>query len=78
VNLVIFSRVPVADASHSHTGGVASIYVLFFVIGVSAVGRSLPFALALAGRLPVRSARAGPAGGSAAAAARHSRVMFAR
>jgi Domain of unknown function (DUF1707) len=47
VNLVIFSRVPVADASPSHTGGVASIYVLFFVIGVSADGRSLPFALAL-------------------------------
>ena len=47
VNLVIFSRVPVADAPHNDTGGVASIYVFFFVIGVSIVGRSLPFGLAL-------------------------------
>ena len=47
VNLVIFSRVPVAEAPHNDTGGVASIYVFFFVIGVSIVGRSLPFGLAL-------------------------------
>jgi hypothetical protein len=47
VNLVIFARVPVANASHSHTGGVVSIYILFFVIGVSIIGRSLPFGLAL-------------------------------
>ena len=47
VNLVIFSRVPVAGAPHNDTGGVASIYVFFFVIGVSIVGRSLPFGLAL-------------------------------
>jgi hypothetical protein len=47
VNLVIFSRVQVADAAHSHTGGVASIFVMFLVIGISGVGRSLPFALTL-------------------------------
>ena len=47
VNLVIFSRVPVANAPHNDTGGVASIYVFFLVIGVSSIGRSLPFGLAL-------------------------------
>ena len=61
VNLVIFSLAPVghhdvltsrglvqvANAAHNYTGGVASIYILFFVIGMSIVGRSLPFALAL-------------------------------
>ena len=61
VNLVIFSFVPqghhealtgqgpvqVANASHNYTGGVASIYVFFLVIGISSIGRSLPFGLAL-------------------------------
>jgi hypothetical protein len=61
VNLVIFALAPqgrhnvmtshglvsVTDATRGYTGGVASIYVLFLVIGVSIVGRSLPFALAL-------------------------------
>ena len=37
MNLVIFSRASGrSDASHSHTGGVASIYVMFLVIGISA------------------------------------------
>jgi hypothetical protein len=61
VNLVIFALAPVghhdaltsqglvqvANASHNYTGGVASIYILFFAIGASVVGRSLPFALTL-------------------------------
>ena len=61
VNLVIFSLAPVghhevltsqgvvqvANAAHNYTGGVASIYILFFAIGTSIVGRSLPFALTL-------------------------------
>ena len=61
VNLVIFSLAPVghhealtsqglvqvANAAHNYTGGVASIYILFFAIGASIVGRSLPFALTL-------------------------------
>ena len=47
VNLVIFSLVPVADPTHGYTGGVASIYVLFLVIGINVVGRSLPFGLSL-------------------------------
>jgi hypothetical protein len=47
VNLVIFSFVPQGHAAHNNTGGVASIYVFFLVIGVSSIGRSLPFGLAL-------------------------------
>ena len=47
VNLVIFSLVPQGHAAHNDTGGVASIYVFFLVIGVSSIGRSLPFGLAL-------------------------------
>jgi hypothetical protein len=47
VNLVIFAFVPQGHAAHNYTGGVASIYVFFLVIGVSSIGRSLPFGLAL-------------------------------
>jgi hypothetical protein len=61
VNLVIFAFVPqghhqaltgqglvhVANTAHNDTGGVASIYVSFLVIGISSIGRSLPFGLAL-------------------------------
>jgi hypothetical protein len=60
INLVIFALVPqghhnaltshglvsVTDPTHG-TGGVASIYVLFLVIGISVVSRSLPFGLSL-------------------------------
>ena len=47
VNLVIFAFVPQGHGAHNYTGGVASIYVFFLVIGVSGIGRSLPFGLAL-------------------------------
>ena len=61
VNLVIFALVPVshhdvltshgvvqvASASHNYTGGVAIVYIFFLTIGVSSIGRSLPFGLAL-------------------------------
>jgi hypothetical protein len=61
VNVVIFALSPyghhmvmtshgpvsVQDATHGYTGGVASIYVLFLIIGLNLVGRSLPFALSL-------------------------------
>jgi len=61
VNLVIFAFVPatyhealtahglvqVASPKHNYTGGVASIYISFLVIGISSIGRSLPFGLAL-------------------------------
>jgi hypothetical protein len=61
VNLVIFAFVPqghhqaltgqglvqVVNPRQNYTGGVASIYISFLVIGVSSIGRSLPFGLAL-------------------------------
>lgn len=61
VNLVIFALSPdghhqvmtshglvsVPDPGHGYTGGVASIYVMFLVIGVNIIGRSFPFALSL-------------------------------
>ncbi len=48
VNLVIFSFVPqVPNATPNYTGGVASIYLFFLVIGINSIGRSLPFGLAL-------------------------------
>jgi hypothetical protein len=61
VNLIIFALVPVghhdvltshgvvqvASASHNYTGGVAIVYIFFLTIGVSSIGRSLPFGLAL-------------------------------
>ena len=54
VNLVIFSFVPqghhqalTGQGLVHYTGGVASIYVFFLVIGINSIGRSLPFGLAL-------------------------------
>jgi hypothetical protein len=47
VDLQSAIRVPAGDSSHHNAGGVAVIYFYFFVIGVAAIGRSLPFGLAL-------------------------------
>lgn len=61
VNLVIFRFTPVshhlvvtshgpvmaADATGRDTGGVASVFVMFFIIGLVSISRSLPFGLAL-------------------------------
>jgi hypothetical protein len=61
VNLVIFrftpvshhlavtghGLVPVADTSGRDTGGVASVFVMFFILGLVTISRSLPFGLAL-------------------------------
>ena len=56
VNMVIFRLVPTgqafagsqgAIASPHYTGAVSIIYVFFFIMGVFATGRSLPFGLAL-------------------------------
>jgi hypothetical protein len=60
INLVIFAFAPQGGHSQTliglaqsaavkpnYTGGLASIYVLFLVVGISSIGRSLPFGLAL-------------------------------
>lgn len=61
VNLIVFRFIPVsyhpavtghglapvADTAHRDTGGMASVFVIFFIIGLVCISRSLPFGLAL-------------------------------
>jgi hypothetical protein len=47
VDLVILDLIPAGHTAHRYVGGLASIFVLSFVLGVFSVARSLPFALAL-------------------------------
>jgi hypothetical protein len=48
VDVIILSLIPAGHSSHRYVGGLASIFVLAFVLGVQSVARSLPFGLALA------------------------------
>jgi hypothetical protein len=47
VDLVILAITPAGNSSHRYVGGLASILVLAFVLGLQSVARSLPFGLAL-------------------------------
>jgi hypothetical protein len=47
VNLIIFRFTPVSGTTDRDTGGVASVFLIFFVIGLVSISRSLPFGLAL-------------------------------
>jgi hypothetical protein len=47
VDLVIIAATPAGHSSHRYVGGLASIFVLGFVLGLQTVARSLPFGLAL-------------------------------
>jgi hypothetical protein len=47
VDVVILALTPVGDSSHRYVGGLASIFVIVFVLGIQSVARSLPFGLAL-------------------------------
>ena len=48
LNLLIIAAVtPAGDNSHHPVGGLASIFILLFALGVQSVARSLPFGLAL-------------------------------
>jgi hypothetical protein len=53
VNLVIFRLIPrggpvaAHNPAHHDTGAIAAIYVFFFIMGIFAIGQSLPFGLAL-------------------------------
>jgi hypothetical protein len=46
VDVVILELTPAGHAPHRAVGGLGSIYVLVFVLGVQSVARSLPFAMA--------------------------------
>jgi hypothetical protein len=47
VDAVVVAITPAGHSSHRYVGGLASIFVLAFVLGVQSVHRSLPFGLAL-------------------------------
>jgi hypothetical protein len=47
VDVVILTLTPAGHSSHRYVGGLASIFVLGFVLGVQSVARALPFGLAL-------------------------------
>lgn len=47
VDVIILSATPAGNSSHRYVGGLASIFVLVYSLGVQSVARSLPFGLAL-------------------------------
>jgi hypothetical protein len=47
VDVIILALTPAGHTSHRYVGGLASIFILAFVLGVQSVARSLPFGLAL-------------------------------
>ena len=47
VDVVILALTPAGHSSHRYVGGLASLFVMVFILGVQSVARSLPFGLAL-------------------------------
>jgi hypothetical protein len=47
VDAVVLGLTPAGHSSHRYVGGLASIFVISFVLGMQSVARSLPFGLAL-------------------------------
>src|ERR1700728_5253857 len=47
VDVVILEMIPAGHSAHRYVGGLASIFVVAFILGVQSVARSLPFGLAL-------------------------------
>ena len=47
VDVVILALIPIGHGSHRYVGGLATIFVFLFVLGLQSVARSLPFGLAL-------------------------------
>jgi hypothetical protein len=47
VDVVILALTPAGHSSHRYVGGLASIFVIVFILGLQSVARSLPFGLAL-------------------------------
>ena len=46
VNLILFTALP-RPSGGSHTGALVTIYIFFFIVGVTSINRSLPFGMAL-------------------------------
>lgn len=47
VDVIILGMTPAGHSSHRYVGGLASIFVIGFVLGIQSVARSLPFGLTL-------------------------------
>jgi hypothetical protein len=47
VDVVILALTPAGDSSHRYVGGLASLFVVSFLLGLQSVAQSLPFGLAL-------------------------------
>src|ERR1700722_12489977 len=47
VDVVILALTPAGHGSHRYVGGLASLFVISFTLGLQSVARSLPFGLAL-------------------------------
>lgn len=47
VDVIILEMAPAGHSSHRYVGGLASVFIIAFVLGVQSVARSLPFGLAL-------------------------------
>jgi hypothetical protein len=47
VDVVILALTPAGHSSHRYVGGLASLFVISFILGLQSVARALPFGLAL-------------------------------
>jgi hypothetical protein len=47
IDVLIIAVTPAGDSSHRYVGGLASIFVIVFILGAQSVAQSLPFALTL-------------------------------
>jgi hypothetical protein len=47
VDMIVLALIPAGNSAHRYVGGLGSIFVLVFVLGLQSVARSLPFGLAL-------------------------------
>jgi hypothetical protein len=47
VDVAVLDLIPAGHSAHRYVGGIGSIFVLLFVLGVQSVARSLPFGLTL-------------------------------
>jgi hypothetical protein len=47
VDVLILAMTPAGDSAHRYVGGLGSIFILTFILGLQSVARSLPFGLTL-------------------------------
>jgi hypothetical protein len=47
IDLIILAIVPAGHSTHRYVGGLASVFVIAFILGIQSVAQALPFGLAL-------------------------------